>query len=194
MRESDWVAVRGYLSIFGQMTVDYRAPNQVSAADVTYVWTTQGWLYLAVVLELFNREVVGWSIKPRMTADIVIDALTMAWFRRRPTPGLIHHCDRGSPGNSRPRSSPSASWPGAASSRWTGGTWRDNVFAERLWRSVKYERVYLKPYDSVSAARLDIADYLDWYNMHRGSLKSRAVHAERKVPGGATTLGTARIT
>jgi putative transposase len=68
------------------------------------------------------------------------------------------------------------------------------VFAERLWRSVKYERVYLKPYDSVSAARLDIADYLDWYNMHRGSLKSRAVHAERKVPGGATTLGTARIT
>jgi len=60
------------------------------------VWTDEGWLYLAVVLDLFNREVVGWSIKSRMTADIVIDALTMAWFRRRPAAGLIHHSDRGS--------------------------------------------------------------------------------------------------
>jgi transposase InsO family protein len=67
------------------------APNQVWSADLTYIWTDEGWLYLAVVLDLFNREVVGWSIKPRMTADIVIDALTMAWFRRKPAPGLIHH-------------------------------------------------------------------------------------------------------
>src|SRR3970040_1425046 len=58
------------------------APNQVWTADMTYLWTAEGWLYLAVVLDLFNREVVGWSIKPRMTADIVTDALTMAWFRR----------------------------------------------------------------------------------------------------------------
>lgn len=57
---------------------------------------TEGWLNLAVVLDLFNREVVGWSIKPRMTADIVIDALTMAWFRRRPEPGALHHSDSGS--------------------------------------------------------------------------------------------------
>ena len=72
------------------------APNQAWAADLTYVWTDEGWLYLAVVLDLFNREVVGWSIKPRMTADIVTDALTMAWFRRKPAPGLMHHSDRGS--------------------------------------------------------------------------------------------------
>lgn len=58
------------------------APNQVWTADLTYIWTTEDWLYLAVVLDLFNREVVGWSLKPRMTADIVIDALTMAWSRR----------------------------------------------------------------------------------------------------------------
>ena len=58
------------------------APNQVWTADLTYIWTAAGWLYLAIVLDLFNREVVGWSIKPRMTADIVVDALTMAWFRR----------------------------------------------------------------------------------------------------------------
>ena len=72
------------------------APNQAWSSDITYVWTDEGWLYLAVVLDLFNREVVGWSIKSRMTADIVIDALTMAWFRRRPAAGLIHHSDRGS--------------------------------------------------------------------------------------------------
>jgi len=72
------------------------APNRAWSSDITCVWTDEGWLYLAVVLDLFNREVVGWSIKSRMTADIVIDALTMAWFRRRPAAGLIHHSDRGS--------------------------------------------------------------------------------------------------
>jgi putative transposase len=72
------------------------APNQVFTSDITYIWTDEGWLYLAIVLDLFNREVVGWSIKPRMTADIVTDALTMAWFRRRPEPGALHHSDRGS--------------------------------------------------------------------------------------------------
>lgn len=67
------------------------APNRVWTADITYLWTDEGWLYLAVVLDLFNREVIGWSIKPRMTTDLVTDALTMAWFRRRPAPGVLHH-------------------------------------------------------------------------------------------------------
>ncbi len=65
-------------------------------SDLTYLWTDEGWLYLAVVLDLFNREVIGWSIKPRMTADLVTDALRMAWFRRRPANGVLHHSDRGS--------------------------------------------------------------------------------------------------
>lgn len=72
------------------------APNQVWTSDITYLWTDGGWLYLAIVLDLFNREVVGWSLKPRMTADIVTDALTMAWFRKKPSVGLMHHSDRGS--------------------------------------------------------------------------------------------------
>jgi len=72
------------------------APNQVWTSDITYLWTDEGWLYLAIVLDLFNREVVGWSLKPRMTAEIVTDALAMAWFRKRPAPGLLHHSDRGS--------------------------------------------------------------------------------------------------
>ena len=71
-------------------------PDQVFSSDITYIWTDEGWLYLAVVLDLFNREVVGWSIKPRMTADLVTDALTMAWFLRRPTPGALCHSDRSS--------------------------------------------------------------------------------------------------
>jgi transposase InsO family protein len=70
-------------------------PNQVWTADITSLWTDEGWLSLAIVLDLFYREVVGGSLKPRMAADIVTDALTMAWFRRKPAPGLIHHSDRG---------------------------------------------------------------------------------------------------
>jgi hypothetical protein len=65
-----------------------RAPNQVWTSDITYLRTDEGWLHLAIVLDLFNREIVGWSLKPRMTADIVTDALTMACFRERPAPGL----------------------------------------------------------------------------------------------------------
>ena len=72
-------------------------PNQVWTADITYLWTDEGWLYLAIVLDLFNRE-VGWSLQPCMTADIVTDALTMAWFRRKPAVGLMHHSDQGSQG------------------------------------------------------------------------------------------------
>jgi len=71
-------------------------PNAAWVADITYISTAEGWLYLAVVIDLYDRAVVGWSLRPRMTADIVIDALTMAWFRRRPPTGLLHHSDRGS--------------------------------------------------------------------------------------------------
>ncbi len=72
------------------------APNRVWTGDITYIATDEGWLYLAIVRDLFNREFVRWSIKSRMTADIVIDALTMAWFRRKPDAGLIFHSDRSS--------------------------------------------------------------------------------------------------
>lgn len=86
-------------------------PNQVFSSDITYIWTDEGWLYLAVVLDLFNREVVGWSIKPRVTADLVTDALTMVWFRRGPAPGALCHSDRAA--RTRVTSS-SANWPPTA--------------------------------------------------------------------------------
>jgi putative transposase len=70
------------------------APDSVWASDITYVATDEGWLYLAVIIDLFSRQVVGWSMKPHMKRDLVIDALHMAWFRRQPAAGLIFHSDR----------------------------------------------------------------------------------------------------
>ena len=71
-------------------------PNQIWTTDITYLATDEGWLYLTVMLDLFSRQVVGWSIQPRMTQQFVVDALRMAWFRRRPAAGLVVHSDRGS--------------------------------------------------------------------------------------------------
>jgi transposase InsO family protein len=74
------------------------APNQVWSSDITCIPTDEGWLYLAAVLDLHSRQVVGWSMKPHMQTSLVTDALRMAWFRRQPEPGLIFHSDRGSQG------------------------------------------------------------------------------------------------
>ena len=73
------------------------APNQVGTSDITYLWIDEGWRSLAIVLALFNREVVGWSRQPRMSPDIVTEALPMAWCRKRPAVGLMPHSDRSSP-------------------------------------------------------------------------------------------------
>lgn len=72
------------------------APNKTWTGDITYIWTRQGWMYLAVVLDLFNREIAGWSMRKRITKDIVTEALTMATQRKRPQKGLVFHSDRGS--------------------------------------------------------------------------------------------------
>jgi transposase InsO family protein len=70
-------------------------PNQVWTTDITYVWTLQGWLYVAVVIDLFSRQVVGWAIGDHMRTSLCINALQMAFWRRKPPPGLLHHSDRG---------------------------------------------------------------------------------------------------
>lgn len=117
------------------------APNQVWTSDITYLWTDEGWLYLAIVLDLFNREVVGWSLKPRMTADIVTDALTMAWFRRRPAPGLIHHSDRGSQYASQAFQAKLAEYGMTCSMSRKGNCW-DNAPTESWFNSFKNEQVH----------------------------------------------------
>ncbi len=143
------------------------APNQVWAGDITYIWTAEGWLYLAVVLDLFNREVVGWSIKPRMTADIVTNALKMAWFRRRPAPSLIHHSDRGSQYASGAFQAQLRSFGMQCSMSRKGNCW-DNACSESFFNSLKNERVHGTRYDTQAEARADIFDYIEpFYNRKR---------------------------
>ena len=73
-----------------------KEPDQVYVSDMTYIWTNEGWLYLAVIIDLFSRQVVGWSMNSRMSRDLIMNALLMAIWRRQPVPGLLFHSDRGS--------------------------------------------------------------------------------------------------
>lgn len=143
------------------------APNQVWTADITYIWTDEGWLYLAVVLDLFNREVVGWSIKPRMKADIVVDALTMAWFRRGPAPGLLHHSDRGSQYASQAFQARLKEYGMVCSMSRKGNCW-DNAPSESFFNSYKNERVHGTRYATRAEAIADAFDYIEpFYNRRR---------------------------
>ena len=143
------------------------APNQVWSADLTYLWTNEGWLYLAVVLDLFNREVVGWSIKPRMTSDIVMDALSMAWFRRQPAPGLMHHSDRGSQYASHVFQARLHEYGMVCSMSRKGNCW-DNAPPESFFNSLKNERVHGTRYDTRDEAIADVFDYIEpFYNRRR---------------------------
>ena len=143
------------------------APNQVWTSDITYLWTDEGWLYLAIVLDLFNREVVGWSLKPRMTADIVTDALTMAWFRRRQTAGLIHHSDRGSQYASHAIQSLLTEYKMICSMSRKGNCW-DNAPTESWFNSFKNERVFGKRFQTRAEMRDMSFEYIEvFYNRKR---------------------------
>lgn len=143
------------------------APNRVWTADITYIATDEGWLYLAVVLDLFNREVVGWSIKQRMTADIVTDALAMAWFRRKPEAGVIFHSDRGSQYASHAMRDKLTEYGMTASMSRKANCW-DNAPTESFFNSLKNERVYSTRYATRAAAEADLFQYIAvFYNRRR---------------------------
>lgn len=142
-------------------------PNRVWTADITYVWTGEGWLYLAVVLDLFNREIVGFSIKPRMTAELVIEALTMAWFRRKPAAGLLHHSDRGSQYASLAFQAKLAEYGMTCSMSRKGNCW-DNAPTESFFNSLKNERVHGTRYTTREEAIADLFEYIEvFYNRSR---------------------------
>ena len=144
-----------------------QAPNQAWAGDLTYVWTDEGWLYLAVVIDLFNREIIGWSIKPRMTTDIVLDALAMAWFRRRPAPGLIFHSDRGSQYAAAAFQQRLTDYGIVCSMSRKGNCW-DNAPTESFFNSLKNERVHGMRYATREQAAADLFDYIEvFYNRSR---------------------------
>ncbi|MCP3921647.1 MAG: IS3 family transposase [Desulfobacterales bacterium] len=143
------------------------APDSVYCSDITYIWTTEGWLYLAVVIDLFSRQVVGWSMNNRMTKELVINALRMAIWRRRPEEGCIFHSDRGSQYCSHDFQKELKDNGMISSMSRKGNCW-DNSVAESFFGKLKTERVYDSTYSTREKAKRDIVDYIEmFYNSKR---------------------------
>ncbi|HAT6977416.1 TPA: IS3 family transposase [Legionella pneumophila] len=142
-------------------------PNKAYVSDITYIWTQEGWLYLAVVLDLFSRKVVGWSMGSRMKATLVCDALNMAIWQRKPQSGLIVHSDRGAQYASYQYRNllKSKGYIGSMSRK--GDCW-DNSVVESFFGSLKQERVQWRNYQTRWEAQQDILNYITmFYNSHR---------------------------
>jgi putative transposase len=143
------------------------AVNQAWVADITYIATNEGWLYLAVIMDLASRKIVGWSIKPRMTQDLVCDALASAYWARRPKPGLIMHTDRGSQYASDAYQRFIHDYKMVQSMSRKGNCW-DNGAMESFFKSLKVERVYQTRYQTREQARLDLVNWIEgFYNRKR---------------------------
>ncbi len=137
-------------------------PNQVWVSDITYIWTSAGWLYLAVVVDLFNREVVGWSMGERINRYLVINATRMAIWRKKPESGLTFHSDRGSHYCSNDFKSYIAGHGLVGSMSRSGDCW-DNAVAESFFASLKKERVHSALYKTREQTKVDIIDYIEMY-------------------------------
>ena len=139
--------------------------NQVWALDTTYIRMARGFVYLTAVVDVYSRRILAHRTAITLEATHAVDALEEA-YRRFGKPEIVN-TDQGSQFTAQDfvdavlNNQVKLSMDGR-------GAWRDNVFVERVWRTIKYERVYLRAYDSVSDARLDIAQYIDWYNKERG--------------------------
>ena len=143
------------------------APNQAWLADITYIRTRSGWLYLAVVLDLFARKVVGWAMAPDMQAKLVCRALQLAIVQRQPAAGLIVHSDRGSQYASAAHQKLLSNHGLVGSMSRKGNCW-DNAEMERFFLNLKMERVWQNDYANHGEAMNDIAHYIvSFYNSHR---------------------------
>lgn len=142
-------------------------PNRAWAADITYIWTKEGWLYLAVVIDLFSRAVVGWSMSERMSRRLVIDAFLLAVNRRHPPPGLIHHSDQGAQYASTEFQQILAKYKAVCSMSRKGNCW-DNAPAESFFAILKKGLVFHHQYQTRAQARQTIFDYIErFYNRKR---------------------------
>lgn len=143
--------------------------DRVWVSDITYIWTREGWLYLACVLDAYSRKIVGWSMQERMTKELVLDALRMALGRRRPDSAaeLLHHSDRGSQYASAAYRELLREENITCSMSRKGNCW-DNALMESFFATLKKERVYQEDYVTRSEARSSVFDYIErFYNRVR---------------------------
>jgi transposase InsO family protein len=147
--------------------VDGWRVNQAWVADITYVATNQGWLYLACVMDLASRRIVGWSMSERITADLVCRALRSAYWQRKPAAGLIMHSDRGSQYASASHRQLIKDYRMIQSMSRRANCW-DNSAMESFFKTLKVERTHLLRYDTRALAKLDIVDWIEgFYNYRR---------------------------
>ena len=168
------------------------SPNQAWVGDFTYIATEEGWLFLAVVIDLFSRRVVGWSMRPDMQRDLVIDALEMAWYQRRPgeKAGLIFHSDRGSQYASEDFSKLLKRCGITPSMSRKGDCW-DNACSETLFGSLKVERLHGQRFETIRQAKDETIAWLLWYNqtrMHSTLNYVSPIQFEQDWPGAKTEI------
>jgi putative transposase len=144
------------------------APNRVWAGDMTYIQTEEGWLFLTVVLDLFSRRIVGWSLREDMRSELVVDALRMAWLQRSPDrkTELIFHSDRGSQYASSDFNQVLNECSIQPSMSRKGNCW-DNACSETLFASLKVERLHGQRFQTIRQAKDETLDWLLWYNRTR---------------------------
>jgi len=154
------------------------AAGKVWVSDITYLWTRQGWLYLCVIMDLWDRKVVGWSIGERLTADLAVEALRKAVMRRQPQEGLMFHSDRGIQYCSEVFRTELRRHVMLQSMSRKGNCW-DNAVAESFFGILKRELVYHEMYRTRDDARLSLFQYIEgWYNRRRrhSTLGRRSPH------------------
>lgn len=144
------------------------APNQVWVGDLTYIPSEEGWLFLAVVIDLFSRKIVGWSMREDMTSRVALDAVRMAWFQRCPgvKTGLMFHSDRGSQYASEKFQELLRECGITPSMSRKGNCW-DNACSETVFASLKVERLHGQRFDTIRQAKDEVIDWLLWYNQTR---------------------------
>ena len=160
-------------------------PNEKWATDITYIWTAEGWLYLAIVMDLYSRRIVGWSVADHMKTELCLDALHMAMEQRTKLKGLIHHSDRGVQyASDRYREALDARGIACSMSR-RADCW-DNAVAESFFGTLKNELIYRRPWLTRRAAREAISEYIEiFYN------RIRSISISASVLTRGPSMGTA---
>ena len=159
----------GYVKASNLLEQDFSAEtaNQRWASDITFIWTGQGWLYLALVMDLYSRRIVGWSMSRRINRQLVLNALSMALGQRHVKDGLIHHSDRGAQYLSDDFQAMRQQHGISCSLSGTGSCY-DNAVVESFFASLKRERVRRRKYRTRDEARADVFDYIErFYNRQR---------------------------